>query len=130
MVAPLPPEYETVYPHVPPLVEPAANLLLSSQIFALSEGVALPEKPDVCRAAAAEAWKGRPARRQLAWVAAVTNVEVKKEEAEKRLTLLADAGELLGLTNRSLKKSLREALLGDVVVAPTRRTFDHPNSHV
>ena len=56
VVAPLPPEYETVYAHVPPLVEPAANLLLSSQIFALSEGVALPEKPDVCRAAAAEAW--------------------------------------------------------------------------
>ena len=115
---------------MPRLDVPAAGLLLSSQIFVPSEGATLPEGPDVCRAVSAEVWRGQPARRQLAWVAAVTNVEVKKEETGKRLTLLADAGELLGLTNRSLKKSLREALLGDVVVAPTKKTFDHPNSHV
>ena len=116
---------------MPRLDVPAAGLLLSSQIFVPSEGAALPEKPDVRRAVSAEAWRGQPARRQLAWVAAVTNVEVKKEEAEKRLTLLADAGDLLGLSNRSLKKSLRGALLGgDVAVAPTKQTFDHPNNHV
>ena len=109
VVALLPLEYKTAYPHVPHLVEPAVNLLLSDQIFALSEGVASPEKSGVCRVAAAGAWKGQPERQQLAWVAAATNgVGVGKAGAENRLTPLADVDGLLGLPNRSLQISLKE----------------------
>ena len=81
------------------------------------------------RAVLAEVWREQPARQQLAWVAAVTDVEVKTEKTGESLALLAAADEFLGLENRSPQRPLREALLGEVVV-PTKKTFDHPHSHV
>ena len=86
----------------------------------------------MCRVAAAGAWKEQPERQQLAWVAATTiDVGVRKAGAENRLTPLADVGELLGLPNRSLKISLREAPLGETAaVAPKRQTFAHLDNHV